>query len=120
MWSMLPLLLLLLVSRSSLAAPLTLSVRLINEAGCTAALLAPCTGATLVAASCSGRDAQPSGIAHRILVFPPFLAVLAGLVAGRIGPWPLVFQDVLSAVAATLTPLAKARASSSRHPRPRR
>ena len=63
-------------------------------------------GATMVAASCSGRDAQPSGIAHRILVFPPFLAVLAGLVAGRIGPWPLVFQDVLSAVAATLTPLA--------------
>ena len=38
-------------------------------------------GATMVAASCSGRDAQPSGIAHRILVFPPFLAVLAGLVA---------------------------------------
>lgn len=63
-------------------------------------------GATLVAASCSGRDPQPLSIAHRILVFPPFLAVLAGLVAGRIGPWPLVFQDVLSAVAATLTPLA--------------
>ena len=38
--------------------------------------------------------------------FPPFLALLLGIVVGRLGGWPALLEEVFAPIGATLTPLA--------------
>lgn len=63
-------------------------------------------GGTLVAALYSGAQAQPREIAKRVLLFPAFLALLVGALAGQLGGWPTAVDDILQRLGATLVPLA--------------
>jgi hypothetical protein len=47
-----------------------------------------------------------SAIARRVLFFPPFVALIAGIVAGALGGWPNVLDDVLARIGGTLIPIA--------------
>lgn len=61
-----------------------------------------------VAALYAGKMPQPRAIARRILLFPSFLALLAGIIVGLLGGWPawLGLDAALKAIGETLTPLA--------------
>ncbi|HEY0972935.1 MAG TPA: AEC family transporter [Solimonas sp.] len=63
-------------------------------------------GGTLVAALYSGAQARPREIAKRVLLFPAFLALLVGALAGQLGGWPTAVDDILQRLGATLVPLA--------------
>lgn len=54
----------------------------------------------------AGRSADARQIVRRILTFPSFVALVAGIVAGVLGGWPEAVHGVLAPVGATLTPLA--------------
>jgi predicted permease len=41
-----------------------------------------------------------------VFSFPPFLALLLGIVVGRLGGWPPLLDGVFAPIGATLTPLA--------------
>ncbi|MBD8899914.1 AEC family transporter [Rhodanobacter sp. DHG33] len=60
----------------------------------------------LVAGVYAGRTADPWQIARRILTFPAFLALLAGVAVGMLGGWPAALAGVLHSLGGTLTPLA--------------
>jgi malate permease and related proteins len=60
----------------------------------------------VVASLYGGRKPEPRMIARRIATFPAFLALLAGIVAGVLGGWPPMLDDVFAPIGATLTPLA--------------
>ncbi|MBD8872048.1 AEC family transporter [Rhodanobacter sp. DHB23] len=60
----------------------------------------------LVAGVYAGRAADPRQIARRILVFPAFLALLVGVLAGMLGGWPASLAGVFHSLGGTLTPLA--------------
>lgn len=60
----------------------------------------------LVAGLYGGRTAEPRQVVRRILVFPAFLALLVGVLAGMLGGWPAPLAGVLHALGGTLTPLA--------------
>lgn len=60
----------------------------------------------VVASIYAGRTPQPRLIVRRILTFPPFLALLVGIVVGQLGGWPALLDGVLAPIGATLTPLA--------------
>ncbi|KZC18272.1 transporter [Rhodanobacter sp. FW510-R12] len=60
----------------------------------------------VVASLYSGRTPRLGPIVRRILTFPAFVALLAGIVAGLCGGWPVVLEGVFAPVGATLTPLA--------------
>lgn len=60
----------------------------------------------VVASMYSGRTPQPGLIARRIGTFPPFVALLVGIVAGLCGGWPTLLDGVFAPIGATLTPLA--------------
>lgn len=60
----------------------------------------------VVASIYSGRVPQPRLIVRRILTFPPFVALLIGIVVGRAGGWPAWMDGVFGPIGATLTPLA--------------
>lgn len=60
----------------------------------------------VVASIYSGRSPQPRLMLRRILSFPPFLALLTGIVVGRLGGWPGWLDGVFAPIGATLTPLA--------------
>jgi malate permease and related proteins len=74
-----------------------------DQLGC---FLALAIGGITVAAWYSGGKPQPAAIARRILFFPPFLALLVGVLAGFLGGWPAAVESVYERVGATLTPLA--------------
>ncbi|AIF48964.1 AEC family transporter [Dyella japonica] len=59
-----------------------------------------------VASLYAGRTPQPAVIARRILTFPAFLSLVVGAVAGVLGGWPAMLDEVFSPIGATLTPLA--------------
>jgi malate permease and related proteins len=63
-------------------------------------------GGTLVAALYSGTQAQPREILRRVLLFPAFVAMLVGIVAGQLGGWPAMVDETLQRIGATLVPLA--------------
>ncbi|MES0872577.1 AEC family transporter [Sinimarinibacterium thermocellulolyticum] len=63
-------------------------------------------GGTLVAALYSGAQTHPRAIARRVLLFPAFVALLAGVLVGRFGGWPLLIEDILHRIGGTLVPLA--------------
>ena len=60
----------------------------------------------VVASLYAGRRPQPLQILRRILTFPAFVALLAGIGVGLLGGWPGWIHDVLAPIGATLTPLA--------------
>ncbi len=60
----------------------------------------------VVASLYAGRKPEPALILRRILTFPAFLALLAGVVVGLCGGWPALLDGVFAPIGATLTPLA--------------
>lgn len=74
-----------------------------DQLGCSIVLA---TGGVLVAALYSGGRPQASDVARRVLLFPAFLALPAGLLAGALGGWPETLESAFARVGATLTPLA--------------
>jgi predicted permease len=75
-----------------------------DQLGCAIVLT---TGGVLVASLYSGAG-KPSWdmLLRRLLFFPAFLALIAGLVAGAFGGWPAALDNVFARVGGTLTPLA--------------
>ena len=74
-----------------------------DQLGCFVALA---VGGIVVAALYSGQKPQPREIAQRVLLFPAFVALLAGIVVGAFGGWPPALDAILARLGATLTPLA--------------
>lgn len=74
-----------------------------DQAGC---FLALAVGGVLVGAAYGGETAKPRELLGRVLRFPPFLALCAGVLAGLAGGWPQVAGEVLHRLGQTLTPLA--------------
>ncbi|WP_199535872.1 AEC family transporter [Dyella psychrodurans] len=64
------------------------------------------SGGVMVASIYAGRSASAGVIVRRILTFPAFVALIAGIVAGVLGGWPTALHDVFAPLGATLTPLA--------------
>ncbi|GLQ46577.1 transporter [Dyella lipolytica] len=60
----------------------------------------------VVASIYAGRNPQAGLIVRRILTFPAFIALIAGIAIGRFGDWPAAIHGVLAPLGATLTPLA--------------
>lgn len=60
----------------------------------------------VVASLYAGRKPEPAMILRRIVTFPAFLALLAGIVVGLCGGWPALLDGVFAPIGATLTPLA--------------
>ncbi len=60
----------------------------------------------VVASIYSGRTPQPRLIVRRMLTFPPFVALLVGILVGSLGGWPVWLDGVFAPIGATLTPLA--------------
>lgn len=74
-----------------------------DQAGCFIALA---VGGTIIAAAYSGRHATPLGIARKVVLFPPFISLIAGVVVGALGRWPEIIDESLARIGATLAPLA--------------
>lgn len=63
-------------------------------------------GGALVTAIYGEARVGPRAIAVRVLRFPPFLALLAGVTVGQAGGWPPLVESLLIRVGDTLVPLA--------------
>ncbi|MEQ1438013.1 AEC family transporter [Fontimonas sp. SYSU GA230001] len=63
-------------------------------------------GGTLVTALYSGAHTHARAIVKRIVLFPAFLALLAGVAVGALGGWPEPALDILHRIGGTLVPLA--------------
>ncbi|HEY1075547.1 MAG TPA: AEC family transporter [Fontimonas sp.] len=61
---------------------------------------------TIVSAMYAGGQPRPRDIAMRVMQFPPFVALLVGLVVGLLGGWPPIAEEILLRVGSTLVPLA--------------
>ena len=64
------------------------------------------TGGIAAAAWFSGGSVRPRDMLRRILLFPSFIALLAGFGVGALGGWPPLAEPVLQRLADTLAPLA--------------
>ncbi|WP_348672140.1 AEC family transporter [uncultured Abyssibacter sp.] len=60
----------------------------------------------LIAALYSGQQIHARAIARRVVLFPPFIALIAAFVVGALGGWPAWIEYVLDRLAETLTPVA--------------
>ena len=75
-----------------------------DQLGCSIVLA---TGGVFVASLYSGSGRPPTHLLmRRVLLFPAFLALVVGLVAGAAGGWPPAFENVFARVGGTLGPLA--------------
>src|SRR3546814_15417209 len=63
----------------------------------------------VVASLYAGRTPQLRPMLRRVFSFPPFLALLLGIVVGRLGGWPEWLDRVFAPIGATLTPRSEAR-----------
>lgn len=63
-------------------------------------------GGVLVAVVYGGAKAHPREIAKRVLLFPSFLAVVAGVIVSILGGWPDIANEILHRIGQTLVPLA--------------
>jgi malate permease and related proteins len=68
--------------------------------------LALAAGGITVAAWYSGGKPQPAAILRRVAFFPPFVALVVGLIASLLGGWPAPLNSVYERLGASLTPLA--------------
>ena len=68
--------------------------------------LALAAGGITVAATYSGGKPQLGAIVRRVVVFPPFVALLVGVIVGFSGGWPAALVAVFQRLGATLAPLA--------------
>ena len=68
--------------------------------------LALAAGGIAVAATYSGGKPQLGAIVRRVAVFPPFVALLLGVIVGWSGGWHPALTAVFQRVGATLAPLA--------------
>ncbi|HEY6643043.1 AEC family transporter [Povalibacter sp.] len=76
---------------------------LADQAGCFTALA---VGGTIVAALYSGHSVAPLTVARRVLLFPPFIALIVASVVGAMSGWPGAIDGILDRLGATLVPLA--------------
>jgi predicted permease len=74
-----------------------------DQAGC---FLALAVGGTIVAAAYSGKSVTVGSIARTVLMFPPFVALIVGVIVGAFGAWPAFVDEMLGRIGATLVPLA--------------
>jgi len=68
--------------------------------------IALAVGGTIVAALYSGQNASAAGVARKVLLFPPFVSLLIGIVAGVLGGWPQPLDAIFERLGATLAPIA--------------
>lgn len=68
--------------------------------------LALAAGGIAVTAVYSGGKFQLGAMVKRVLIFPPFVALLVGVVVGFAGDWPAPLSAVFARLGATLAPLA--------------
>jgi predicted permease len=76
---------------------------LADQAGCFVALA---VGGTIVAAVYSGAKVQPAAIVRKVLLFPAFISLFAGIAVGLLGGWPEAVDAILARLGATLVPIA--------------
>ncbi|HEY3731069.1 MAG TPA: AEC family transporter [Steroidobacteraceae bacterium] len=74
-----------------------------DQTGCFTALV---LGGVAVTAIYAGRELQPAALLRQILRFPPFLALLAGVLLGLAGDPFSLPHAICARIAATLSPLA--------------
>ena len=74
-----------------------------DQAGCFIALA---VGGTIVAALYSGGRVHPAVIVRKVVVFPPFVAVITGIAIALLGGLPAAIDGMLERIGATLVPLA--------------
>jgi predicted permease len=63
-------------------------------------------GGTIVAAIYSGRNATATQVVRKVLLFPPFVSLAVGVVAGLLGGWPQPVDAIFERIGATLAPIA--------------
>jgi predicted permease len=68
--------------------------------------IALAVGGTIVAAVYSGRNATAAQVARKVVLFPPFVSLVVGVVAGLLGGWPQPVDAVFERLGATLAPIA--------------
>jgi malate permease and related proteins len=68
--------------------------------------IALAVGGTLVAALYSGKNASAAAVTRKVLLFPPFVALVIGSVAGVLGGWPQPVDAIFERLGATLAPIA--------------
>lgn len=68
--------------------------------------IALAVGGITVAALYSGGTPEPRVIIRRVLLFPAFVALILGFIAGAFGGWPPMIESVAARLGATLTPVA--------------
>jgi predicted permease len=74
-----------------------------DQLGC---FLALAIGGTIVAALYSGKSARANDVIRKVLTFPPFVALVVGIVAALLGGWPQPVDAIFDRLGATLVPLA--------------
>jgi predicted permease len=74
-----------------------------DQLGC---FLALAIGGTIVAALYSGKNASAKDVTRKVLTFPPFVALVVGIVAAQFGGWPQPVDAIFDRLGATLVPLA--------------
>jgi predicted permease len=74
-----------------------------DQLGCSIALA---VGGITIAAIYGGQKPQPRVIVKRVLLFPPFLALVTGTIVGMLGGWPPLAEGFIGRIGATLTPVA--------------
>jgi hypothetical protein len=68
--------------------------------------IALAVGGTIVAAVYSGRNATAAVVTRKVLLFPPFVSLVVGVVVGLLGGWPQPVDAVFERLGATLAPIA--------------
>lgn len=67
--------------------------------------IALAVGGTIVAAIYSGNNASAAQITRKVLLFPPFVSLVVGTVAGVLGGWPQPLDAIFERLGATLAPI---------------